>query len=125
MQQRIRLTWVVLVLFFSGLLMQTIMLTGYVFLNKAFSATFCVNTKRPEMKCNGSCAAMKILQLDDKQDQETEPIKLRVESIKFLDQLDEFKIPFLNPFCNLLAVHTNQKFLLTGFFREMDHPPAC
>jgi hypothetical protein len=125
MQQKIRLTWVMLVLFVSGLLVQTIMLSSYVFLNKSFVATFCENTDRPELKCNGSCAAMKILQLDDKQDQEPESTELGFESIKFLDQLDEIEISLLNPLSNLLTVLSDQNFLLTGFFKEMDRPPAC
>jgi hypothetical protein len=125
MQQKIRLTWVMLVLFVSGLLVQTIMLSSYVFLNKSFVATFCENTDRPELKCNGSCAAMKILQLDDKQDQEPESTELGFESIKFLDQLDEIEISLLNPLTNLLTVLSDQNFLLTGFFKEMDRPPAC
>lgn len=125
MQQHIRLTWVMLVLFCAGLMMQTIMLSGYLFFNNSFTSTFCENTNRAELKCNGSCAAMKVLQLDENNDQESQSTSQEIESIKFLDQLVDCEIPLPNASTDISGVVPDQNSLPTGFSRQIDHPPAC
>jgi hypothetical protein len=125
MQQYIRLTWVMLVLFCAGIMLQTIMLSGYLFFNKSFTSTFCENTNRAEWKCNGSCAAMKVLQLDENNDQESQSTSQEIESIKFLDQLVDCEIPLPNASTDISGVVPDQNFLPTGFSRQIDYPPAC
>lgn len=125
MQQGARLIWGGLILFLAGLVIPILMLTGYVFLNTTFTDAFCENTDRPELKCNGSCAAMKVLQIDEEREQQSDSFPAGGELVKFLESFSPVEFSFSawdDCSLNTFAYH---EFVRIGFTARLDRPPAC
>ena len=75
-----------LILFFTGLFARVLLLSGYVFLNDMFTIGLCENTDKPSLKCNGSCAVMKMMNASDSQSSKPNQTNIAdCESIKFLE----------------------------------------
>jgi len=66
-----------------GFSVETWVLNQYLFDNADFTEKFCENKTKPELKCNGSCAMKKVLQIDINTEENNSPEKERVEKQDF------------------------------------------
>lgn len=100
----------------AGFLIETWVLNQYVFNNKEFTASFCENTDKPELACNGACAVKKITQDDGNQQdspasQDTQELEKNlltwyvdadclVEDVYAMHKSDYFTyhFPFMSPY---------------------------
>lgn len=65
-----------------GFSVETWVLNQYLFNNADFTEKFCENKAKPELKCNGSCAMKKVLQIDTNTEEKSKE-KERVDKQDF------------------------------------------
>lgn len=114
-----------LILFFTGLFTRVLLLSGYVFLNDMFTTGLCENVDKPSLKCNGSCAVMKMLNAADSQSSKSNQTKIAdCESIKFFEP--EFDLRCCETFLLSNRVHLYNYTFPFSLVHPwgIDRPPA-
>lgn len=93
----------------------------YTFNNKDFTAKYCINKDKPELKCNGKCHLAKIAKETQKENSEKQSF-FDIE-ITFFQNIEKDFI-FFNPYLSLKKIYWNYlNFYSLTTFSEFDHPP--
>ena len=82
---------VVLLLFIQPQISNSVVWLNYIFQQDYITKTFCVNTDKPELNCNGKCHLTKQLSNQENQESEApEPINLNLQLDFFFEDLQSY-----------------------------------